>query len=248
MGMDEILIEGKKYVSSKQATKLTGYAKDYIGQLCREGRVSARLVGRSWYVLETAIMDHRFGKKGDAAQTMEALPQTPSAKPIFSSAWEAPRYETSETESFPAVHEEQVNEQNISERLQDSWKEWFSRVADSKRGAPDTTEQGNGANDKENGEVPIPVHAIRHLAFAEPLPRISKDYYVSPEPVGTERGELRRTKKRSHGVGKTLRLAGILLALLAAGSAVIGIGYFDTYILSHNYIRAIAGIAVYNRP
>ncbi|MHB1163603.1 MAG: hypothetical protein ACYCZZ_03760, partial [Minisyncoccota bacterium] len=59
--MDELLIEGKKYISSKQAAKITGYAKDYIGQLCREGRVSARLVGRSWYVLEAAIQDHRFG-------------------------------------------------------------------------------------------------------------------------------------------------------------------------------------------
>ena len=59
--MDELVIGDKKYVSSKQAAKVTGYAKDYIGQLCREGRVPARLVGRSWYVLESAIHDHRFG-------------------------------------------------------------------------------------------------------------------------------------------------------------------------------------------
>ena len=61
--MDELTIDDKKYVSSKHAAKLSGYAQDYIGQLCREGRIPARLVGRSWYVLESALKDHRFGKE-----------------------------------------------------------------------------------------------------------------------------------------------------------------------------------------
>ncbi len=59
--MDELTFGGKKYISSKKAAKITGYAKDYVGQLCREGRVKARLVGRSWYVLEESIREHRFG-------------------------------------------------------------------------------------------------------------------------------------------------------------------------------------------
>ncbi len=59
--MDELTLDGKKYLSSKGAAKITGYAKDYVGQLCREGRVTARLVGRSWYVLEDSIRAHRFG-------------------------------------------------------------------------------------------------------------------------------------------------------------------------------------------
>lgn len=60
--MDELLIGDEKYISTKRAAKITGYAKDYVGQLCREGRVSARQVGRAWYVLETAIKEHRFGE------------------------------------------------------------------------------------------------------------------------------------------------------------------------------------------
>ncbi|VAW32769.1 hypothetical protein MNBD_CPR01-583 [hydrothermal vent metagenome] len=59
--MDEITFDGEKYLSSKRAAKVTGYAKDYVGQLCREGRVTARLVGRNWYVLEESIKRHRFG-------------------------------------------------------------------------------------------------------------------------------------------------------------------------------------------
>lgn len=59
--MDEITFDGEKYLSSKRAAKVTGYAKDYVGQLCREGRVTARLVGRNWYVLEESIKRQRFG-------------------------------------------------------------------------------------------------------------------------------------------------------------------------------------------
>jgi len=37
---------------------MTGYAKDYIGQLAREGKVPATRVGRAWYVDESAIRSH----------------------------------------------------------------------------------------------------------------------------------------------------------------------------------------------
>lgn len=57
--MDEITLDGKTYISSKRAAAVTGYAKDYIGQLCREGRVEARLVGRSWYVYEPSLEVHK---------------------------------------------------------------------------------------------------------------------------------------------------------------------------------------------
>ncbi len=39
---------------------MTGYTKDYVGQLCREGKIIAQLVGRNWYILETSIHKHRF--------------------------------------------------------------------------------------------------------------------------------------------------------------------------------------------
>lgn len=61
--MDELTIGDKVYISTKRAAALTGYAKDYIGQLCREGRVEAKLVGRSWYVREESLRGHRFGEE-----------------------------------------------------------------------------------------------------------------------------------------------------------------------------------------
>lgn len=56
--MEEIEIQGKKYISSKRAAEITGYAKDYVGQLARSKKVPATRVGRSWYVSESDILVH----------------------------------------------------------------------------------------------------------------------------------------------------------------------------------------------
>lgn len=56
--MEELEIQGKKYISSKRASKITGYAKDYIGQLARAGKIAATRVGRAWYVSEAEILKH----------------------------------------------------------------------------------------------------------------------------------------------------------------------------------------------
>lgn len=50
--MDEVMIKGTKYISSKRAARLSGYAKDYIGQLVRKGKLRAIKVGRAWFVDE----------------------------------------------------------------------------------------------------------------------------------------------------------------------------------------------------
>ncbi|MCL5794969.1 MAG: hypothetical protein M1338_01250, partial [Patescibacteria group bacterium] len=54
-----LYLKGKKYISASRAAELTGYAGDYIGQLCRGKKISASLVGRSWYVLENEILDYK---------------------------------------------------------------------------------------------------------------------------------------------------------------------------------------------
>lgn len=48
--MDSLEIQGKTYISSKRASELTGYAKDYVGQLARSGKLPGVRVGRAWYV------------------------------------------------------------------------------------------------------------------------------------------------------------------------------------------------------
>jgi hypothetical protein len=96
--MDELTIEGKLYISSKRAAKVSGYAKDYIGQLCREGRVDSKLVGRSWYVYEPSIREHRFNderskanKKAKISADTPAHEKLTQEKPI-EEVWERPSY------------------------------------------------------------------------------------------------------------------------------------------------------------
>ena len=54
-----LYLKGKKYISASRAADITGYANDYIGQLCRSKKITATLVGRGWYVLESEILDHK---------------------------------------------------------------------------------------------------------------------------------------------------------------------------------------------
>lgn len=57
---DDLIFEGKKYISAKRASKLVSYTRDYVGQLCREGKVESRMVGRSRFISEESILDHKL--------------------------------------------------------------------------------------------------------------------------------------------------------------------------------------------
>ena len=54
-----LTFDNKKFISAKQAAHLAGYTSDYVGQLCRGGKIEARMVGRSWFVSEQSILDHK---------------------------------------------------------------------------------------------------------------------------------------------------------------------------------------------
>ena len=64
--MDELEIDGKKYLSSKRAAREHKYHTDYIGQLIRAGKVVGKKVGRSWYVEETSLKNYLLTEGGQA--------------------------------------------------------------------------------------------------------------------------------------------------------------------------------------
>src|SRR3989344_5978373 len=54
--MDEVLFfNEKKYLSSKAAGRKVGYTHDYVSRLASKGKVDGRLVGRTWYIDESAF-------------------------------------------------------------------------------------------------------------------------------------------------------------------------------------------------
>lgn len=61
--METLVLNGKTYVKASKAARDLGYTSDYVGQLCRGGHVDAHLVGRTWYVNQDQLGEHRVEKK-----------------------------------------------------------------------------------------------------------------------------------------------------------------------------------------
>lgn len=61
--MESLVLDGKTYVKASKAARDLGYATDYVGQLCRSGKVDAHLIGRTWYVYQDDLQTHRVEKK-----------------------------------------------------------------------------------------------------------------------------------------------------------------------------------------
>jgi hypothetical protein len=253
--MDEILIEEKKYVSSKQAAKITGYAKDYIGQLCREGRVPARLVGRSWYVLESAIKDHRFGD-----QNVVSIDTTPVA-PTSAEPQGFPRYEASHAEIFPSLNtkasslskqdEQQLDEDPIRD-INESWKEWFDTIASAKETLTDATyvaiEKEEDIIDLEpvamNDVVQAPLHFVDRRA-------LEQDSLPRHIPRAEERSVYQnKVAKKGWAVSKVtiaIQIVGVLLAVVSIALACVGSGYFDKILISSRQAFILSGGIVYSK-
>ena len=274
--MDEILIEEKRYISSKRAAKITGYAKDYIGQLCREGRVPARLVGRSWYVLETAIQDHRFG--GDQKNEEEMHKVESSSAPHAS--WEALRYESDPVDEFPIVnrpntlHEqsspvkiadketigksitESVQEEvtEVAQHLQDSWRAWFDHVGvNTEQVTPAVSENTDAEREKnesyteeEKGPVDIPVHIVYEPLPKELLPTTAAQDTTYKKQYSPET-LIHTAKGKKNYLGMAITTLGILFAIILSTLAVISSGYFDSYIISVRQVDIISGITLHNK-
>ncbi|MEK7646830.1 MAG: helix-turn-helix domain-containing protein, partial [Patescibacteria group bacterium] len=52
---EEILINGKFYVSVGRASDLSGYHRDYLGRLCRGGKLDGRKIGNNWVVSQDEV-------------------------------------------------------------------------------------------------------------------------------------------------------------------------------------------------
>ncbi len=125
--MDTILLEGATYTKASILAKRFRYTPDYIGQLCRSGKVVCHMVGRTWYVTESSLLEHRDGRykeirldeKTSNLNTISShddsvlvksrrLPANPLApvsdrSPHFVDrlAWVQPRYVADEAELLP---------------------------------------------------------------------------------------------------------------------------------------------------
>lgn len=57
---NSLILQDKNYISAKRVQELFGYSSDYVGQLCRLGKIEAKMIGRTWFVTEKSIIDHKL--------------------------------------------------------------------------------------------------------------------------------------------------------------------------------------------
>ncbi len=70
---DELTLEGKQYISSKRAAVLSGYAQDYVGQLCRKGLIDAQRIGGLWYVFMDSLLKYKEKAEAYVPQPPQTL-------------------------------------------------------------------------------------------------------------------------------------------------------------------------------
>src|SRR3989344_308211 len=88
MVAENLVFEGKKYILSRVAARLTKYSNDYIGELCRSGKIKARQIGKLWYIEKDSLLEYKSqnGKQGFGAQKIiNARKETPYESPFVSS-------------------------------------------------------------------------------------------------------------------------------------------------------------------
>lgn len=237
--MDELIIEDKKYISSKRAADITGYAKDYVGQLCREGYVQARRVGRNWYVLESAIKDHRFGNP-DQAQPAEEVPEA-----TVPPTWEAPRYEPVTATPLPSinrlrpvasVNEDEPSVEPVSGDFRDAWQGWFESFGSSERLL-------EAALEIEEAHIEVPEEPPKTVV-EEVVPLHRMRAHEMPDMPMVPVVEPLRPRFGPSFSRFALQTVLIIVALFFALTAIFGTGYFDTAPVTSEQLSRLSGMSV----
>lgn len=253
--MDELIIDDKKYISSKHAAKITGYAKDYVGQLCREGRVEARLVGRSWYVLEDSVREHRYGKENEVSVAESTAINAPE-EPIHTNAYSNVTYTKEETPFLPELQEKK-EEAYVSEAIESStqrdrgvtdmqsvWKEWFSTRPLNASDEPEITAEDTQEIYKDSPTLSEALHDEILMEESVPIHRTytegsSEDAYTEENAGNSfeeEEGNVPAVSRRHRssltvGINTAVVRAGLIaVIIIVTGFTVIGTGFGDSFL------------------
>lgn len=240
--MDDLLIGEQKYVSSKRAAELTGYAKDYIGQLCREGRVEARLVGRSWYVREAAIKDHRFGLENASpavVQTKSVIEASNDMEPPIYKVDVPTVLPTAEEPIEDEIQEVKLTNENIPlqdriMQMQEAWQAWFSQNTpiDQQYEAPQAIEINKVSPEPEiepERQVEISriadIEPVFDVIPEEPVEEVALDTLSTPVHFRVQRTPY--LTPRSHRNYFAFKISLIICAVIVASIALVGTGTLE---------------------
>lgn len=122
-----VSFDGKDYISTQRAAKITGYHPDYVGQLARSEKINSRQVGNRWYVDREEIVEHK--KHNDSLLAAVQAQSVGLGQPDGAPRREEPKEETAEREELhfnyvqepqhadliPAVSEKENEESHTEE-------------------------------------------------------------------------------------------------------------------------------------
>jgi hypothetical protein len=94
--METLEHNGAIFTKATVLAKRLNYTTDYIGQLCRAGKVEAKLVGRAWFVREDTLTNHKADRY-KSVRPAEIL----SKSNAFT--YEVPVHTTEKVQVFPRV-------------------------------------------------------------------------------------------------------------------------------------------------
>ncbi|MEN9614018.1 MAG: hypothetical protein RLZZ347_325 [Candidatus Parcubacteria bacterium] len=71
-----LVLNGKTYISARRGAEIAGYSGDYVGQLCRAGKIDAEMVGKSWFVSESSLVSHKKEQERLTEEMRERMSRT----------------------------------------------------------------------------------------------------------------------------------------------------------------------------
>lgn len=120
--MDSIVLRGRTFIKASKIAKELGYTSDYIGQLCRGGKIEAELVGRTWFVDEASIRDHKETRyRSSAKATKKTLQRlvidSPKQEKSVGYKSLSVRYESDEADLLPRPAKERLVDKTDTEGI-----------------------------------------------------------------------------------------------------------------------------------
>ena len=224
--MDTIDVYGVTFVKASKAAKDAGYTPDYVGQLCRGGKIESRLVGRTWYVRDGVLEEHRKEKsrqnKTKTIQDVEkALKerenpqeaiykpiQTPSYKKHFLDASITYSSDTG-TELMPTLLEQPVHTEQESE---------IQRYLGEQE---DTEGAAHEANEEEVSYIPLKIDvdtAVEEDEKLEPVPLQSAIKIFLPIKTEVESPDFEHTEE---GGRKDPVISSVLPAAVSVAALIL---------------------------
>lgn len=230
MAMKELTLNGRTYLTTKRAAEITGYTTDYVGQLARQGKVDAQLVGRNWYIGEDSIKKHKFGEATVSIRKDEDESPAPALELLVSSVEDEIK---KEDEIRPVV--EEVKEEGVVEsteedpltNMQSVWQDWYKE----QRSVPSDEEEvflkrediisSEAVKDSEEGEEEVSI-SRKDVVIQQETP-VEESVAVEEEKGVEESIPSPLPVKRSWaGTGLALTVA---ITVLFVGTLTVGMGY-----------------------